>query len=308
MATAITKRSARGDLAKYDPDKGLKSIAVAEAAEKHYARAKDPEKLYQAIEAKLTAQADFVAWWDTAAKKSTGAKGIGKKVPSQIADGTLRAGENGLPVRRIIERWRHKLADPNKFDTALEQAKAKCLQLVEAQKGEAHVSNNSGENEWYTPEEIIEAARLVLGGIDLDPATSKAANDKFIRAAQIFTLADNGLKHPWHGRVWMNPPYSQPAVEQFCEKLAASVKAGNVTAAVVLVNNATETGWFRSLADVASAICFPTGRVRFWCPGKDSATPLQGQAVLYVGPEAARFCEVFQPFGFLTQLVRVEVR
>ena len=31
----------------------------------------------------------------------------------------------------------------------------------------AHVSANSGNNEWYTPVDIIERARAVLGGFDL---------------------------------------------------------------------------------------------------------------------------------------------
>lgn len=47
-SSAVAKRGA-ADLARYDPDKGLKSIAVAEAAEKHFARAKDATKLQQAI-------------------------------------------------------------------------------------------------------------------------------------------------------------------------------------------------------------------------------------------------------------------
>ena len=64
----------------------------------------------------------------------------------------------------------------------------------------------SGENEWYTPEKYVEAARKVLGKIDLDPASSKPAN-KIIKATKFYTLADDGLKQPWNGRLWLNPPY-----------------------------------------------------------------------------------------------------
>jgi phage N-6-adenine-methyltransferase len=165
----------------------------------------------------------------------------------------------------------------------------------EAERPLAHIGANSGESDWYTPAAYIEAAREVLGGIDLDPASTVDANE-IVKAETFYTAADDGLAQEWLGRVWMNPPYSQPLIDRFCTKLADVYDGEAVSAACVLVNNATETGWFQTLSLYASAICFPRGRVKFWHPTR-TATPLQGQAVLYLGPDADTFARRFAEFG-----------
>ncbi|GHU35949.1 hypothetical protein FACS1894105_05500 [Clostridia bacterium] len=160
-----------------------------------------------------------------------------------------------------------------------------------------HVAQNSGNNEWYTPSDYIEAARSVLGAIDLDPASSDLANET-VRASQYYTLEDSGLVKDWSGRVWMNPPYSSELIPLFAEKLAQHYRDGDVSEAVVLVNNATETAWFNELVSVSSAVIFPKTRVKFHMPDGKTGSPLQGQAVLYLGDKPNAFLSAFQNFGW----------
>lgn len=69
-------------------------------------------------------------------------------------------------------------------------------------------------DEYYTPKEIIEA----LGHFDLDPASPK--NPRWCTADVMFTKEDDGLKKTWTGRVFLNPPYSQPLFGLFMERMA----------------------------------------------------------------------------------------
>lgn len=161
----------------------------------------------------------------------------------------------------------------------------------------AHVSLNTGIPEWYTPAEYIGAARKVLEQIDLDPASSDVAQ-KTVAAKKYYTVEQNGLTKKWKGRVFLNPPYSSDLVQQFVKKLCEHVVAEDVTQAILLVNNATETRWFQRALSNASAICFPSGRIKFVDDEGNPGAPLQGQAILYFGRATVAFVEEFHTFGF----------
>jgi hypothetical protein len=87
-------------------------------------------------------------------------------------------------------------------------------------------------------------------------------------------------------------------VRGFTAKLCEEYEVGNVSAAVLLTNNATDTAWWQRAAAVAAAVCFPSGRVRFLRPsGEEAETPLQGQSVLYFGRAVPAFAATFGAFG-----------
>lgn len=158
-----------------------------------------------------------------------------------------------------------------------------------------------GDVEWFTPPEVSQAARLVMGGIDLDPASTAAANEK-VGATSFYTREDDGLALPWHGHVWLNPPFARGLIARFCEKVRNEYCAGHVTEACVLTDSATETRWFQGLATDASAICFPAGKLKFWHPEKGKNTTFYGQAITYFGPNIDAFCREFGRFGVTVTL------
>ena len=143
------------------------------------------------------------------------------------------------------------------------------------------------------PPEYIESARKVMGSIDIDPASSDIAN-LVVKASTYYTADTNGLDKPWCGNMWMNPPYSSKLIKQFMNKVVLH----EYDQAVILVNNSTETQWFSQVVQIASAVCFPRGRVKFYGPNGEIACPLQGQAILYVGDNVRDFIKEFSQYGW----------
>jgi phage N-6-adenine-methyltransferase len=285
------------ELDQYDPEKGLKQIAVSEAAEKHYARAKDLQQLERAVKSKLEAQRKFVLWWDGLGEKR-GGSGSNQYESKRRGSATFpTASHGGMPSRSVIERWRKALKDEAKFLRALADAVERCARICEHEKN-VRGTEGTGENEWFTPAEYFDLVRAVLGGIDLDPATSVQAQE-IVKADKFFTKEDDGLKHEWHGRVWLNPPYAQPAIDDFMSKMVREREAGHVTGGIMLTHNYTDTSWFHRGAACADAICFTRGRVKVYDPSGEIAAPTQGQAFFYFGLDVKLFVERFSSIGFV---------
>lgn len=200
------------------------------------------------------------------------------------------------------------LAELKASNLANKRDKIRVADVDEAIKrtvGHNHRALGTGENEWYTPDVYIEAAREVFGGlIALDPASSEIAN-QVVKAERFFSKDDNGLQRHWQAEsIWMNPPYSQPEIRLFSEKLVAEWLAGHVGQAVALTHNYTDTAWFHTLANACDAICFTRGRIRFVNPEGKKAAPTQGQAFFYFGPAVERFQRIFGEFGLTVRVLR----
>ncbi len=158
------------------------------------------------------------------------------------------------------------------------------------------VANFSSESvEWYTPKRYIEAARQVLGGIDLDPASNAAAN-RVVGAKTFYSRTDDGMSKEWRGRVWLNPPYMRDVTGDWTARLAEQYCSGITHSAILLINAATERGWFRPLWDYP--ICFTDHRIEFYrTDDQPAASPLMGNAFVYFGTDVARFAHAFRTIG-----------
>lgn len=118
-----------------------------------------------------------------------------------------------------------------------------------------------------TPPELL-AECMALAGVD-DFDLDAAATAESSVAPRHYTLDDDGLRRPWSGRVWVNPPYSdlRPWVEK------AQREAGHCRVIVMLLPaNRTEQGWWQDVIEPARLagsvqIWFLRGRRRFDRPG-----------------------------------------
>lgn len=114
-----------------------------------------------------------------------------------------------------------------------------------------HAPTENRQTRWLTPPHIVEA----LGEFDLDPCGAPG----HILAKRTYLLedGDDGLRDPWFGRVWCNPPYGREA-QPFLERLADH----GVGTALIFARVETKM-FFDLIWDRATSILFLKGRLTF---------------------------------------------
>lgn len=117
---------------------------------------------------------------------------------------------------------------------------------------------SSNSDEHNTPSYLIEAAREVLGTIDLDPMSNALANET-VGATTYYTKEDDGLSKDWLGNVWLNPPFSLSKLT--IPKLVNSYEEGDISQAVLLVKSDVSTQKYKLLYPYS--FCELNSRVKF---------------------------------------------
>jgi phage N-6-adenine-methyltransferase len=191
----------------------------------------------------------------------------------------------------------------SKYETVSHLTLREAVQLLEEDEGEDESEDDDrAYDEWYTPPNILDAVRDVLGTIDLDPASCDQAQPT-VQAIRYYTKDDDGLKQEWRGRVWLNPPFSNPLNVHFVNKLLAEVASGRVTEAILLVN-ILPSAWLQDAIKACSAVCFSRDRLRFTHQTGKVQTNKHNLAIMYFGPDVEKFARRFAEFGCVKSNLR----
>lgn len=159
------------------------------------------------------------------------------------------------------------------------------------------INQDSGDTEYFSPMEIVDAARRAMGyEIRLDPASSNVANAK-IGALRYYGKELDGLKQEWCAdSVWLNHPFSREGNPLWINKIETEFESGRAKQACCITFAATSEKWFRPL--LKRPQCFLHGRTNYYLPsGEIKRGVTKGSVVTYYGPNVDRFAEEFSKLG-----------
>ena len=144
---------------------------------------------------------------------------------------------------------------------------------------------------WNTPTEFVGDVVNFFGTIDLDPCCNDVDNPN-VPANNYYTEETNGLAHDWHGKVFMNHPYSNS--KEWVPYAALQYESGNADELVLLIKLDISTRWWQAVSKYPWVAI--NKRMKFG--EAKGASPFQS-AIVYLGKNLDRFNEVFGKYGTL---------
>lgn len=158
--------------------------------------------------------------------------------------------------------------------------------------------------DYFTPTEIIDAARDAMGGIDLDAASHWQAN-RVHRIPEFFDVNRSAFDNGWHGRVWLNPPYGDN--EPWFREIVRYVDSGDVEQLCMLSPVwAFSTGIARPVMELSSAFVLLTPTPKFWGNANGRTGTNNPHGVIYIGNRRAEFIHSFAQLGHLPMRFELE--
>jgi hypothetical protein len=109
-------------------------------------------------------------------------------------------------------------------------------------------------DDWFTPPEIFTALELTF---DLDPCSPGPGH--WVPAQKIYTKLDDGLRQPWFGLVFMNPPFGGRRGH-----VPWLMKFFNHRNGIAICRAYTSSDWFHEhVVPNAETLLFPKGKTKF---------------------------------------------
>jgi ParB family chromosome partitioning protein len=153
--------------------------------------------------------------------------------------------------------------------------------------------------EWFTPSSFVNAARDVMGGIDLDPGSCAEANE-IVKARRFITKEQDGLAQVWDAaRLFINPPGGRGLVTAFWQKLMRTRSEGFQAVWIGYSLEQLQTlQSHNAVTPLNFSMCVPNRRIQFVAPsGRKAGSPTHANYITYIGDNKEAFYDVFSEFG-----------
>ena len=132
---------------------------------------------------------------------------------------------------------------------------------------------SSRSDDWETPHELFDKLNL-----EFEFCLDVCANKDNAKCSNYYTKEIDGLKQPWRGTCWCNPPYGRE-INKWVTKASIESKSGSTV--VMLLPARTDTKWFHEYIYNKAEIRFIRGRIKFG--GHKNNAPFPSMVVIFRG-------------------------